>query len=169
MTHLFRSLILTFFVVSLYAPANAQDLEDIARRLQVMEDREAIRSLIIAYGRAHDGRDYKAYSQLFAREGLWVSGMGTAKGPDAIFEFLDKSIGHNPVPDSGTYHVMSNEQIDIDGDHASAFTKWVYLTISADNTPNVTYLGHYVDEFIREDGAWKFLRRESFRDIPVGP
>lgn len=169
MNRLIRSLILIICTIPLCMPASAAELDDILKRLQVMEDREAIRSLIIAYGRAHDGRDYKAYSQLFAREGLWVSGMGTAKGPDAIFEFLDNSIGHNPVADSGTYHVMSNEQIDIDGDRASAFTKWVYLTINADNTPKVTYLGHYVDEFIREDGSWKFLRRESFRDIPVGP
>src|SRR5688572_2049066 len=156
MTQLCRSLTLMFCLASLSVHASAAELDDVLKRLQVLEDREAIRSLIIAYGRAHDGRDYKAYSQLFARDGLWVSGMGTAQGPDAIFEFLDKSIGHDPVADSGTYHVMSNEQIDIDGDRASAFTKWVYLTISADNTPNVTYLGHYVDEFIREDGAWKF-------------
>lgn len=168
MPRLLGTFTLLLCTILLSLPMRADELADLAKRLQVMEDREAIRSLIIAYGRAHDGRDYKAYSELFAREGEWVSGMGTATGPQAIFEFLDKSIGHNPTPDSGTYHVMSNEQIDIDGDRASGVTKWVYLTISPDNTPNVTYLGHYVDEFIREDGAWKFLRRQSFRDIPAG-
>lgn len=169
MTRSLRSLMLILVTCFATLPAIADELADIKQRLQVLEDREAIRSLIIAYGSAHDGRDYKTYASLFAHDGEWVSGMGTATGPDAIFAFLDKSIGHNPTPEgSGTYHVMSNEQIDIDGDRAQAVTKWVYLTRTADNTPAVTFLGHYVDEFIREAGEWKFSRRQSFRDIPVG-
>jgi uncharacterized protein (TIGR02246 family) len=167
MTYLTRWFTLALSTLLLCATTQAAELEAIAKRLQVLEDREAIRSLIIAYGRAHDGRDYQAYAALFAKEGEWVSGMGTATGPAAIFEFLDKSIGHNPTPDSGTYHVMSNEQIDINGDRASAVTKWVYFTKNDNDTPNVTFLGHYVDQFIREDGQWKFLRRQSFRDIPT--
>jgi hypothetical protein len=31
------------------------------------------------------------------------------------------------------------------------------------------FLGHYDDRFIRENGAWKFLRREAPADIPAGP
>jgi hypothetical protein len=35
-------------------------------RLQALEDKEAIRSLLIDYGRALDSRDFKAYGELFA-------------------------------------------------------------------------------------------------------
>jgi hypothetical protein len=81
---------------------------------------------------------------------------------------MDKTIGHNPLPNgSGTYHVMTNDQIKIDGDRASATTKWIYITPGQTNTPTLVFLGHYIDEFVRENGEWKFLRREAPADIPA--
>jgi uncharacterized protein (TIGR02246 family) len=152
-------------------PALADDLESLAARVQVLEDREDIRALILAYGQAHDHRDYRTFASLFASNGEWIGGLGSAKGPDAIFALMYKSIGHNPLPmGSGTFHVMTNDQIRIDGDRASATTKWLYLTPNEDSTPKPTYLGHYDDQFIRENGEWKFLRRESMSDIsPLRP
>lgn len=151
-------------------PARAADLESIAARVQVLEDREAIRALILAYGQAHDHRDYRTFASLFASQGEWVGGLGSAKGPQAIFELMDRAIGHRPQPNgSGTYHVMTNDQIVIDGDRAFATTKWIYITPGDDNAPRLVFLGHYDDQFIRENGAWKFLRREAPADIPAGP
>ena len=34
-----------------------------------------------------------------------------------------------------------------------------------DKAPKPTYLGHYDDQFVRENGHWKFLRRQSVSDI----
>ena len=150
--------------------AHADALEDLAERVQLLEDREAIRELILAYGAAHDKRDYRTFANLFARNGEWVGGLGSAKGPDAIFELMNRTIGHNPSPEgSGTFHVMANERIQIDGDRASAVTKWIYLTPGDDDAPRIVFLGHYDDEFVREDGEWKFLRREAPLDIPASP
>ncbi len=146
--------------------AQAADVDALAKRVQVLEDREEIRALILAYGWAHDHRDYKMYASLFASNGEWLGGLGTAKGPDAIFALMDKSIGHHPLPEgSGTFHVLTNDQIRIDGDHASAVTKWLYITAGDDQSPKLTYLGHYDDQFVRENGHWKFLRRQSVSDI----
>lgn len=146
----------------------ADDLEALAKRVQVLEDREAIRALIMAYGEAHDNRDYRKFASLFASNGEWVGGLGSAKGPSAIFELMDRTIGHNPQPGgSGTYHILTNDQIRIDGDRASATTKWIYVTPGEDNRPTLVYLGHYIDEFVRENGEWKFLRREAPAAIPA--
>jgi uncharacterized protein (TIGR02246 family) len=148
------------------APAAADDLATLEARVQVLEDREDIRALILAYGQAHDHRDYRTFASLFAANGEWIGGLGTAKGPDAIFALMDKSIGHNPLPNgSGTFHVMTNDQIKIDGDRASSTTKWLYITAAEDNSPKLTYLGHYDDEFVRENGRWRFLKRQSVSDI----
>jgi uncharacterized protein (TIGR02246 family) len=156
-------------LVVVQQPLHAADLESLAARVQVLEDREDIRALILAYGQAHDGRDYRAFAELFAaNDGEWVGGLGSAKGSKAIFELMDSTIGHNPQPGgSGTFHVMTNDQIKIDGDRASATTKWIYITPGPDNSPRMVYLGHYDDQFIRENGQWKFLRREAPADIPV--
>jgi hypothetical protein len=145
------------------------DVAALAARVQLLEDREAIRALILGYGAAHDHRDYRTLAGLFATNGEWVGGLGAAKGPEAIFELMDDTIGHNPLPQgSGTYHVMTNERIEIDGDQASATTQWIYITPGDDGAPRLVFLGHYDDLFVRENGEWKFLRREAPVDIPVG-
>jgi 3-phenylpropionate/cinnamic acid dioxygenase small subunit len=161
--------LLAWAAAGVLAPAlAADDLESLAARLDVLEAREEIRALIMAYGQAHDNRDYRTFSTLFASNGEWVGGLGSAKGPQAIFELMDRTIGHNPQPNgSGTYHVMTNDQIKIDGDRASATTKWLYVTPGENNTPTLVFLGRYVDQFIRENGEWKFLRREAPADIPA--
>jgi len=161
----------SFFLALAAAPqARADALEDLAKRVQLLEDREAIRELILTYGAAHDNRDYRTFASLFAREGEWVGGLGSAKGPDAIFELMNRTIGHNPRPEgSGTFHIMANERIEIDGDRAKARTQWLYLAPGEDRAPRMVYLGHYDDEFVREDGQWKFLRREAPLDIPATP
>lgn len=150
--------------------ARADDLADVAARVRALEDREAIRALILAYGAAHDGRDYRTFASLFAQNGEWVGGLGSAKGPQAIFELMDRTIGHDPRPDgSGTFHLMTNDQIKLDGDRASSLTKWLYLTPGEDKAPRMVFLGHYEDQFIRENGEWKFLRREAPVDLPPRP
>jgi uncharacterized protein (TIGR02246 family) len=149
-------------------PAKAADLDSLAKRVQVLEDREEIRALILAYGQAHDHRDYKTFASLFATNGEWVGGLGSAKGPDAIFALMDKTIGHHPLPNgSGTVHLLTNDQIVIDGDQASAVTKWIYITPDDAKAPRLVFIGHYDDKFIRERGKWKFLRREAPVDIPI--
>jgi hypothetical protein len=169
-----RSSFVTLCVVAALAagtlsrPAAAQDLASLAKRVQVLEDRESIRALILAYGQAHDHRDYRTFSNLFASNGEWVGGLGSAKGPQAIFELMDRTIGHDPKPNgSGTYHVMTNDQIKLEGDRASAETKWIYITPGENNTPTLVFLGRYLDQFVRENGDWKFLRREAPADIPA--
>ncbi|PCJ40927.1 MAG: hypothetical protein COA71_10025 [SAR86 cluster bacterium] len=164
-----RALSLIFCLALIQQPLQAADLESLAARVQVLEDREDIRALILDYGRAHDGRDYRAFSELFATEGEWVGGLGSAKGPQAIFELMDEAIGHNPQPEgSGTFHLLTNEEIVINGDRASAVTKWVYMTPGESGEPSIVFLGHYDDLFIREAGQWKFLRREAPVDLPIG-
>jgi len=148
--------------------AQAQSLENLAARVQVLEDREAIRQLIIDYGTYHDHRDYRSLSSLFAFNGVWESGMGRGEGPEGVFRLMDEAIGHNPLPEgSGTYHVLTNEGITLDGDRAGALTKWIFMTPAADGAPSIQVLGHYNDEFVREKGVWKFLRREAPVDLPA--
>jgi 3-phenylpropionate/cinnamic acid dioxygenase small subunit len=159
-------LIAAFFAAPLVL---ADDLDSLAARVQGLEDREEIRELLLAYGRALDSRDFIAFSELFAEEeGEWVGGLGAAKGRQAIFKLMDETIGHNrPRTGPPSYHVFSNEQITVEGDSASATTKWIFVMQNDETSPRWVYLGHYDDTFIREDGRWRFLKRQAFTDIPA--
>jgi len=140
----------------------------VENRLAVLEARESIRTLIHGYGRALDHRDFNAFADLFEpAEGTWVGGFGTATGRDAIFGLMDERIGHAEEPVQPTsHHVLTNIEIEVDGDTATASTKWIFVVPSPEGTPQWRFLGHYDDRFVRRDGRWYFLRREAFTDIP---
>ena len=147
--------------------ATGAEKESFAARLQRLEDREAIRNLIMEYGRTLDEREWGAFANLFAENGgEWIGGMGPAKGRPAIQKMMETSIGTGSR--GSNYHLFTNETIDVRGDAATARTKWTFVTATADKHPQLLLSGHYVDTLVRERGAWKFQRRLAYGDIPQG-
>lgn len=158
-----RILLLATFLI---APLAAQTSAALAARLQKLEDAEEIRRLLTDYGRFLDARDLVAYANLFARDGEWIGGFGSAKGPAAILEFMRKNLGTAPNR-ANNYHILSNFEIDLQGDTATAWSRWAFVVPAADGKPVIAQAGRYHDTLVRENGAWKFLRREAFTDLPA--
>jgi uncharacterized protein (TIGR02246 family) len=154
--------------VSLAArPPGAQSA--LESRVQKLEDEAAIRDLLVEYGRLLDTHDLVGYSKLFAREGTWTGSLGTAKGPEEILAMLQKSMGSAPAYDPDkvrSFHLMSNFLIHVDGDRATATSRWTNFSRTDDNKLVPRLAGHYNDALVREDGKWRFLTREAPRDIP---
>jgi uncharacterized protein (TIGR02246 family) len=141
-------------------------------RLQRLEDAEAIRLLLDRYIELNESRDYAAYSQLFAKDGELVTRRGRTTGPQAIHEFLEKNFGAQTRtandPLQGSSHILSNIKVVVDGDAATATSRWTLLTQGGDR-PQVGQAGRYVDKLVREGGVWKFQQRTIQREIPVDP
>jgi len=137
-------------------------------RLKRLEDVQEIQTLLLNYGRHLDARDFKAYSLLFARDGVWQGGMGTVQGPVAIQAFMEKAIpGPNAVHN---YHVLSNFVIEVNGDAATAWSRWMFMVPGPNNTAVAAQSGRYDDTLVRENGKWRFKRRVASNDIPAtGP
>jgi uncharacterized protein (TIGR02246 family) len=133
-------------------------------RLAELEAREQIRTVLIDYGRHLDGGDYDAYAGLFTEDGVWTGGFGTFTGRPAIRAMLDQYMPAGSLPSS--VHLVSNELIELDGDRATALSKWFFITTSADGRPSLVYAGHYRDELARVDGRWLLTRRVAYGDIP---
>ncbi len=141
--------------------------EALESRVQKLEDREEIRQLLMDYGRFLDQRDFRAFSELFAKTvGEWIGGMGQAKGSQAIRELMESTIGKD-MSLTRSCHLFTNETIHINGDRATAVTKWIFVVPGESNRPQPVFLGHYEDSMIRENGRWKFLRRVVRADIPT--
>jgi uncharacterized protein (TIGR02246 family) len=146
-------------------PAHAQKDQSLAAKVQHLEDEEEIRTVLVSYGRTLDAHDFGAYSRLFAKDGEWVGGFGSVKGPAAIEAFMAKNIG-DPGKPGGTYHLITNFIIDVHGDTATAWSRWAFVIPGPDKKPAMAQGGHYEDTLVRENGHWKFSRREAFVDIP---
>ena len=135
-------------------------------RLQRLEDIEAIRSLLIDYGRALDKRDFTAYGKLFAENGVWKGGMGSATGPEEIGKMVEAGFGRMKAEQyTDSNHVMTSMDIELDGNSATAWSRWLWVVVGDDNKPRVERAGHYEDRLVRENGQWKFLYRQAFTEI----
>jgi uncharacterized protein (TIGR02246 family) len=145
------------------APAAAQT-GSLEARLQRMEDKEQITQLLIDYGRHLDSRDLAAYASLFATDGEWAGGFGTVKGRANIQAFMEKSLGTGPNR-AGNHHLMSNFVITVNGDMATAWSRWTFV-VPGERGATIAQAGRYDDTFVRENGAWKFKRRVASNDTP---
>jgi ketosteroid isomerase-like protein len=144
------------------------DNTPLAARLQRLEDIEEIRTLLLDYGRLLDLRDLAGYSRLFAKDGEWVGGFGSAKGPAEILAFMQKNMGSGPNRNN-SFHILSNFEIEVKGDSATAWSRWTFITPGADGKPVISQAGRYDDILVREDRRWKFKRRTASNDIPTAP
>lgn len=151
------------FSVLTNAGSNEASLE---QRLQKLEDIEEIRSLMIAYGKALDKRDFAAYGALFAKEGSWKGGMGGATGPENIAKMVETGFSKmDPKMYTDSNHVMTSMDIHVDGDTGTGWSRWLWVIPGDDDRPLVQRGGYYVDEFVREDGHWKFKQRQAVTEI----
>ena len=166
----FRSLVAFALIASsvlAYGQESKKPDASLAARIQRLEDIEAIRNVLLDYGRYLDARDFSAYSKLFSKTGEWAGGFGTVKGPAEIQAFMEKNL---PGANRGnTFHILSNFVIEVNGDRATAWSRWTFITPGVDGKPIASQAGRYDDVFIREDGRWKFQRRLASNDIPVAP
>jgi uncharacterized protein (TIGR02246 family) len=145
-------------------------MSSLGDRLRVLEDRDEIRRLLVAYAATLDARDLKAYAALFARDGEWTGASGHGRTPDGIRAMLEEALGPNPPAPGPTHrHLVANEQIEVDGDRATAVSTWMLASRTEGDVPELTLLGHYLDTLVREDGRWRFLTREAHVDIPDRP
>ena len=157
---------LTFLTLTLVIPAGAQNNAALAARLQRLEDIEEIRTLLLDYGRFLDARDLKSYSALFAKDGEWVGGFGSVKGPANIKAFMEKNMGTGGNT-SHNYHLLSNFVITVNGDTATAWSRWAFV-VPGQQGAAIAQAGRYDDQLVRENGHWKFKKRVASNDT-AGP
>lgn len=148
-----------------HAHAAAPTLE---QRLQRVEDELAIQRVLVDYSATQDARDYAGYAALFAKNGEWVNGSTVHKGREAIHKMLVDLYGAPPpgYVNTESYHITSNPEISVNGDRATARSRHLLVMRGPKGEPVPMLAGRYEDEFIREDGKWKILRRV---DHPVMP
>ena len=134
-------------------------LERIERRLQVLEDAEAIRNLKARYAALCDDQyDVDGIASLFTEDAVWQSpGLGRFEGREAIRSFFRGASGIF----SFAIHYSLNGHIQVDGDSARA--RWYLFmpcTLAAGNQP-MWRAGIDHETYARVDGTWLFCEKRS--------
>jgi uncharacterized protein (TIGR02246 family) len=158
--------------IAIALPAAAQatratrSSDSVAARLQRVEDKEEIQTLLLDYGRHLDNRDFAAYARLFARDGEWVGGFGSVTGPANIEAFMIKNMGTTNT--AKNYHLLSNFVIAVNGDTATAWSRWAFV-VPGERGAAIAQAGRYDDTLVRENGRWRFKRRVASSDTGRNP
>jgi hypothetical protein len=162
--------LLPFLLTAVIAYWVAMTNGQLTERLQVLEAKEDIRTLLFSYGRYVDDRNWDAFAELFASNGgTWNGGMGIATGRDEIRKMMTSTIAANNKNAAGNgysnLHLLGNEIISVNSDSATSISKWVFVMTGDNNGPDLTFIGRYEDTFVRENGSWKFQQRIVHGDI----
>jgi ketosteroid isomerase-like protein len=163
-------LVLAAAATLMAAAAQAQPVEPtLEQRVQRIEDEAAIERVILDYAVTLDARDFDAYVALFAEQGVWQNGNTIRTGPDEIREML---VGLYGAPDPGyvnteSFRIVANVEIELAGDRATARSRHLTIMRGDEGAPTPVLTGLYEDEFIREAGTWKILRRVDHVVMPT--
>jgi 3-phenylpropionate/cinnamic acid dioxygenase small subunit len=145
--------------------------------LQRLADEEAIRGVLLEYGRSFDERRLQDYANLFAENGTWGSGDNPVRGPAGVLKMITDTTAMIPTaPGARNFHVMTNMVVDVadDGKTATAWSRYTFYMPAGDGTkPEAFVSGVYDDTLAKIDGTWKFMSRKLTADVagrpPAGP
>jgi uncharacterized protein (TIGR02246 family) len=143
-------------------PVVGQGQPTLEARLKVLEDRDAIRALLVEYASTLDNRDFAGFEQLWAKDAEFIGGGGnSAKGPAAIRDLLKGLLTKNAAAGPGRdFHLVMNQTIEVKGDTATGFSRGTWVSTNAENRLQVTIIANYYDQFVRDGGRWKFKRHQ---------
>ena len=128
---------------------------------------EELRALVDAYATACDKRDGEAFGSLFASDATLTiyqpfetEPLVTLEGADAMPNAIAPLSQYR-----ATLHLMANHTCEIDGDAASGEVYCLahHLTDECGGGDNTLMVIRYRDRYTRQDGAWRFARRDVMR------
>ena len=132
------------------------DLQSVDRRLGILEDVEAIKSLKAAYCFGVDDRDVDAVVSLFCDDGVWhAPGIGRYEGRAALEKFFAS------LPEMMRFwlHMVMNPQITVDGDTARG--RWYLIEPNTTRDGGAVWgAGRYEERYRRTDAGWRFAEVE---------
>ncbi len=144
------------------------DIAELARKIQLLEDLEAIKILKHQYcAYCDDSYNPDGIASLFVENAVWDGGkFGRCEGREAIRKFFEGA----PKTLSFAAHQVMNPIIKIDGDHATG--EWKLLqpcTLEGKHGASAMWLiANYHDDYVRTPSGWRFqnLRVEILSFAP---
>ena len=135
---------------------------ELQERIERLESRETIRTLVTDYSMAVDDRDVDTIGTLFAEKGVFGHADGSAvmHGRQEIVDFYNGRLG-----DMGpTNHYPDSHKITFVDANTAEGIVLAHAELSQEGKTYYTGLRYY-DKYRQEDGNWVFVERLSLIHI----
>ena len=128
------------------------------KRLQILEDKEALSTLLNRYCNIADAKDWEGYADTYVPEGavMTFESWGDIVGKKAIA----KAASAEQVFE-GLQHTMTNMQFEVDGSDTATGTAYLWFCATPEtNKPEINYAfgGPYKFDFARTSQGWRISR-----------
>jgi len=143
-----------------------QRADEMDRRVEQVEDRNAIYRLLIDLQTAMDERDLDKYASFYTEDGEWSAVSGRAIGPTRISQFLRQYCKPWENEAQRSYHSISDVVIDVDGDSATARGQWRHDFPGDNGQPTTVHFGRFDAILRRTSDGWRIARRASYGLLP---
>ncbi|MFI1766187.1 nuclear transport factor 2 family protein [Streptomyces sp. NPDC020800] len=135
-----------------------RELEALADRLQVLEDKEALRGLLIRGWRALDRKDWRTWIDCWAEDAVLEFGpWETIEGKEAIRAKVEEA----ESPYASMQHHILNMHVDVEGDRATGIGYMWFVAVTTPGRTSSPYAmgGPYDWEFRWGPDGWLLVRQ----------
>lgn len=130
--------------------------DEVADRLRRLEDRAQISDLVSRYARVVDDRDTGALADLFAAGAVFESRSGRIAGRERIVAFFAQRFATR----GPSFHTPHGFELQFTGDGRAEGVVTGHAEQAIDGA--TYWIGmRYRDEYVTEDGTWRFSRRHA--------
>lgn len=162
MKKLFLAVALLSSPVALQSQARSN--ADLGRRVQLLEDRAALKALVDTFSVLADTKDVQKQLLLFTEDAIVESRSGNQatsalKGRKQIGDAFSAFLATFET----VYHINGQQTVEVRGDRASGTAYCLVILIGTENGKKIrnTMGVIYRDEYVRRGNKWLIAKRES--------
>lgn len=129
-------------------------MSELEGRIQALEDRWGLQDLVARYALSVDERDWDAVGEMYATDCVFDSVEGRFRGRQAVVNYYRQRTSQF----GATYHYPHSQTVSITGPDAATGTVAAHAELAIGDQTVMVAL-RYQDQYVREDGAWRFQER----------
>lgn len=129
------------------------------KTLRELADKQALAELVLRYARIVDRKDFGLLVPLYHAEATHDHGAMFSGSVSALVAWLAQS-----MVNMDTQHLVANKLFVLDGDTARGEIYTVNFHHFADRDIHYIAGGRYLDDYVRVDNQWMFMRRTRVID-----
>jgi uncharacterized protein (TIGR02246 family) len=134
--------------------APAVEDTSLAARVRRLEDRQELADLVARYGPAVDDRDADAIAELFAEDSVFDTVAGVMRGREQVVAYYLERLSQF----GASFHYPHSQTVEFDGEDRAHGLVTAHAEMASGSEAFWVAL-RYHDEYVREDGRWRFAVR----------